>query len=319
MFDAIDAGNWASAQAGIAALPRSILTPVAKAELYTAKGSPVVDLASLQALLAEAPELPQADQLAAMAVRRGATDAAARSFPKSRRSISAPRRSATRPGRSQGEPYADQLRAVLDPLIKADDAAGAEAQLLTLCAPAVRRSSRRSGAARRLRLLRHRSRPGRPARCRYLAPGRDRRMGQPGRMDLRPRLVAPGRLQRRFAAFQQVAAARASSASFAPAAFIGRRAPSRLPAGLASVEALLRAAANTAKSPESFYGLVARETLGMATQARRRSVHRLRSAGRQSAQRPARRSSSPGSASPRWPRKCFATRRRSALPPSIMR
>ena len=57
MFDAIDAGNWASAQAGIAALPPSILTPVAKAELYTAKGSPVVDLASLQALIAEAPEL----------------------------------------------------------------------------------------------------------------------------------------------------------------------------------------------------------------------------------------------------------------------
>ena len=60
VFDAIDAGNWASAQAGIAALPRNILTPVAKAELYTAKGSPAVDLASLQALIAEAPELPQA-------------------------------------------------------------------------------------------------------------------------------------------------------------------------------------------------------------------------------------------------------------------
>ncbi|MEA3068207.1 MAG: hypothetical protein QOK41_1614, partial [Sphingomonadales bacterium] len=27
VFDAIDAGNWASAQAGIAALPRSVLTP----------------------------------------------------------------------------------------------------------------------------------------------------------------------------------------------------------------------------------------------------------------------------------------------------
>src|SRR6476646_2546357 len=72
VFDAIDSGNWASAQAGIAALPKSVLTPVARAELYTAKGSPVVDLGSLQSLIAEAPELPQADQLAAMAVRRGA-------------------------------------------------------------------------------------------------------------------------------------------------------------------------------------------------------------------------------------------------------
>src|SRR3954468_7447887 len=67
VFDAIDSGSWASAQAGIATLPRSILTPVAKAELYTAKGSPVVDLNQLQALIAEAPELPQAEQLAAMA------------------------------------------------------------------------------------------------------------------------------------------------------------------------------------------------------------------------------------------------------------
>ena len=62
VFDAIDSGNWASAQAGIAALPRSVLTPVARAELYTARGSPMVDLSSLQAVIAEAPELPQAEQ-----------------------------------------------------------------------------------------------------------------------------------------------------------------------------------------------------------------------------------------------------------------
>src|SRR5215210_2647179 len=73
VFDAIDSGNWASARAGIVALPPGILKPVAKAELYTAKGSPLVDLGSLQALLAEAPELPQADQLARMAWTRGAT------------------------------------------------------------------------------------------------------------------------------------------------------------------------------------------------------------------------------------------------------
>ena len=72
VFDAIDAGNWASARAGIAALPQSVLTSVARAELYTAKGSPSVDLTSLMALIAEAPELPQADQLARMAISRGA-------------------------------------------------------------------------------------------------------------------------------------------------------------------------------------------------------------------------------------------------------
>src|SRR5436190_17929646 len=75
VFDAIDDGNWTSAQLGISALPLGVLTPVAKAELYTAKGSPAVDLTSLQALITEAPELPQADQLARMAYARGATAA----------------------------------------------------------------------------------------------------------------------------------------------------------------------------------------------------------------------------------------------------
>ena len=46
VFDAIDAGQWASAQAGINALGPNVLTPVAKAQLYTAKGSPTVSLAA---------------------------------------------------------------------------------------------------------------------------------------------------------------------------------------------------------------------------------------------------------------------------------
>src|SRR4051794_33253866 len=128
VFDAIDAGNWASAQAGIAALPRSVLTPVAKAELYTAKGSPLVDLGSLQALIVEAPELPQADQLAAMAIKRGAVTAPLIIPENVTYSLgSAPIRYKAKA--VQGEPYADQLRLLLDGLVRADDAAGAEAQL----------------------------------------------------------------------------------------------------------------------------------------------------------------------------------------------
>ena len=82
VFDAIDAGNWASARAGIATLPPNLLTPLATAELYTAKGSPVVDLVSIQNLLAQAPELPQAEQLAAMALRRGALTAPTYVYPR---------------------------------------------------------------------------------------------------------------------------------------------------------------------------------------------------------------------------------------------
>src|SRR5206468_10187228 len=93
----------------------SVLTPVAKAELYTARNSPVVDLASIQALLAEAPDLPEANQLAAMAVRRGALTAPAILSEKPVYSIgSAPIRYRAHP--IQGEPYADQLRTLLDPL-----------------------------------------------------------------------------------------------------------------------------------------------------------------------------------------------------------
>jgi len=129
VFDAIDAGQWASAQAGIAALPPGILTPVAKAELYTSKGSPQVDLAALQALIAEAPELPQANQLGLMAIKRGATTPPLVVPEQATVNLgSAPVRYKARP--VQGEPAADELRALLDPLIKADDAAGAEAQLL---------------------------------------------------------------------------------------------------------------------------------------------------------------------------------------------
>ncbi|HYE00082.1 MAG TPA: hypothetical protein VEH84_11920, partial [Alphaproteobacteria bacterium] len=37
VFDAIRAGDWASARAGIAALPDHVLKPVARAELLTAR------------------------------------------------------------------------------------------------------------------------------------------------------------------------------------------------------------------------------------------------------------------------------------------
>src|SRR5258705_11302578 len=146
VFDAIDAGNWASARAGITTLPASILTPLAKAELYTVKGSPTVDLASLQALLAEAPELPQAEQLARMAWNRGAATTPWYIQEKATISLgSAPVRYPAKP--VQGEAAADQLRAILDPLIKADDAAGAEAQLLTY-APQLSVEARAEAATR---------------------------------------------------------------------------------------------------------------------------------------------------------------------------
>ena len=264
VFDAIDAGNWASARAGIAALPASLLTPVATAELYTAKDSPVVDLASLQTLIAQAPELPEADQLAALAVKRGATTAPLTIPEKQTYNIgSAPIRYKAKP--VQGEPYADQLRSILDPLVKADDAAGAEAQLL-IYAPQLSAEAR-AEAGQRVAFV-------------YYVLGLDMdarrvadtwRQGASGEWASQAAWVSglsswrQGDWNAASSAFQQVGqlaqqrelraggyywAARAEQAAGRPR----------------SVERLLKAAATTAEATESFYGLLARETLGLSTE-----------------------------------------------------
>ena len=264
VFDAIGAGNWASARAGIATLPPSILTPVAKAELYTAKNSPPVDLASLQALVAEAPELPQADQLAAMAVKRGALVPLQTIAEKPTYVLgSAPVRYRAKP--VQGEPAADQLRAALDPLIKADDAAGAEAQLLTF-APQMSVEAR-AEAGTRVAFV-------------YYVLGLDMdarrvaetwRQGATGDWASQAAWIsglASWRLNDCNSAaifFQQVAQLaqqrelRAGGYYWAARAQQSCRRPTQ-------VTPLLKAAASADESPESFYGLLARESLGMPTQ-----------------------------------------------------
>ena len=147
VFSAIRRGNWAAAEAGIALLPNHVLAPVAKAELYTAKGSPTVDLARLQALLAEAPDLPQAEQLARMALSRGATTSP---LIVQKRPLawlgSAPTRSRARA--IQSEPAADQLRTQLDPLLKIDSAP--EAEILLLQAAPMLSAEARAEAGQRI-------------------------------------------------------------------------------------------------------------------------------------------------------------------------
>ena len=263
VFDAIDLGNWASARAGIATLPPGILTPLAKAELYTAKGSPVVDLASIQALLAEAPELPQADQLSRLAYTRGATTSPLIAVPRQTVNLgSAPGRYRARP--VYGEPLADELRSLLDPLVKANDAAAAEAQLITY-GPQLSYEAR-AEAGQRVAWI-------------YYLLGMDteaRRVSdtwRPGAVgDWAPQAawvsgLASWRLGDCNAAsssFQQVARTAQQRELRAGAYYWAARSEQacRRPR---SVAPLLKAAANSAASSESFYGLVARESLGMET------------------------------------------------------
>lgn len=263
VFDAIGAGNWASAQAGISALPASVVTPVAKAELYTAKGSPAVSLDALQALIAEAPELPQADQLARMAQARGATTPLL--VTPERRMIglgSAPGRYRAKP--VQGDSAADQLRDILTPYVKADDAAGAEAQFL-LYAPQM-------GYEARAEL-------GQRVAWIYYILGLDLdarrvadtwRQGATGEWASQAAWISAlsswrmGDCNSASTAFQQVAAL-ATQRELRAGGFYWAARAEQMCHRPGSVEALLRSAAGPAESTESFYGLLARETLGMPT------------------------------------------------------
>lgn len=72
IFAAIQNQKWDEAARLIDAAPRGPMVAMARAELYVAPGSPKVDAVQLQALLQSAPYLPQAEQLATMARKRGA-------------------------------------------------------------------------------------------------------------------------------------------------------------------------------------------------------------------------------------------------------
>ena len=71
IYEAIRSEKWDEAARMIDAAPQGPMSAMARAELYVAPNSPKVEVAQLQALLEAAPYLPQAEQLAAMARKRG--------------------------------------------------------------------------------------------------------------------------------------------------------------------------------------------------------------------------------------------------------
>lgn len=72
IYQAIKAQKWDEVEKLIDKAPQGPMAAMARAEYYLAPNSPKVDAARLQALLQSAPYLPQAEQLAAMAKKRGA-------------------------------------------------------------------------------------------------------------------------------------------------------------------------------------------------------------------------------------------------------
>ena len=127
VFQAIRDGRWQDAQIGLDAMKPGPLHAIARAELYTAKGSPRIELEPLMALLNEAPELPEAVDLARLAKARGASELPP--LPQAQRLIwqdGAPRRVRARTNRS--DEIAADLAVKMQPFIKAD--LGPDAQAL---------------------------------------------------------------------------------------------------------------------------------------------------------------------------------------------
>jgi soluble lytic murein transglycosylase-like protein len=117
VFAAIRAMDWLGASARLAAMPEGPLHDVARAELFTAKGSPKVELPELLPVLQRAPEMPKAEQLARLASTRGATELP--SLPTAEKLVwvgSQPRRS--RAEATKGDPAAAELEPLVQPLIK---------------------------------------------------------------------------------------------------------------------------------------------------------------------------------------------------------
>ena len=71
VFDDIDAMRWSEASAKLDVMPDGPLHAVARAAIYTAKGSPKVDGFQLAALATAAPHLPEAPSLVRLAAARG--------------------------------------------------------------------------------------------------------------------------------------------------------------------------------------------------------------------------------------------------------
>lgn len=121
IYQAIKAQKWDEAEKLLNKAPQGPMAAMARAEYYLAPNSPKVDAERLQALLQSAPYLPQAEQLAAMAKKRGADALPDR--PGIRRFAwlgGAPKRDLPANAAS------DSLRSELQVFIKNDDPASAE-------------------------------------------------------------------------------------------------------------------------------------------------------------------------------------------------
>nr|WP_254798708.1 lytic transglycosylase domain-containing protein [Sphingobium sp. AS12] len=129
IFTALQGQQWAEARTLINALDaQDAMRPLALSELYLAKGSPKVELFDLLDLINKAAWLPKADQLSRLAEKRGATMLP--TLPQVQKMVwlgSAPRREYV--GSTKTDTLAIALAGQIQNFVKADDPVGAEALL----------------------------------------------------------------------------------------------------------------------------------------------------------------------------------------------
>lgn len=124
MFASIKRADWNHVQTLFAQKPDGPLHGVARAEFYLAAGSPRVDLDALNQWLASASTLPEAEQIGALALKRGA--ATLPTLPQLQYLVplrASPRRSLPRDVNDGTMPA--NVAAAIQDRIKADDPAGA--------------------------------------------------------------------------------------------------------------------------------------------------------------------------------------------------
>jgi soluble lytic murein transglycosylase len=274
VLTAIRGQRWADAKGLLDSADNGPLTDFLRAELLTAANSPRAEISDIVPILSRSPFLPQAEQLGRLATRRGANDLP--TLPLQARLAwagSAPRRLTA--DAVSSDPVAASLARTIPERIKNDDPAGAEALLNAVAdrlTPEARNEWRQKVAwsyyienddANALRLANDCSNgqgawSTQGAWVKGLAAWRTR--------DYRSALTA----------FDRVAKEAPDSELRAAAYYWAAR--SAIAAGEpASVQQRLRAAA---ANEETFYGLLAAETLGVEPNRQRENVRADRSAWR---------------------------------------
>lgn len=278
VLTAIRGQRWADAKSLLDSADQDAkggaLTDFLRAELLTAANSPRAEISDIMPILSRSPFLPQAEQLGRLAARRGATDLP--TLPLQSRlawSGSAPRRLGA--DAVSGDPAAAALARSIPERIKNDDPAGAEALLDAVAdqlSPDARNEWRQKVAwsyyienddQNALRLSLACTAGGgawatQGAWVQGLASWRLR--------DYRTALVAFDRVAKEAPDSEQ----RAAAYYWASRAAVAAGEP-------ALVQPRLRAAA---ANEETFYGLLAAESLGVETASQRESVRADRSAWR---------------------------------------